>query len=39
MIDRIHTITIPRNIPINAYTMAKIIKDTALTIQEFCKLL
>lgn len=39
MIDGIHTITIPRNNPINAYTMAKIVKDAGLTIQVFCKLL
>jgi hypothetical protein len=28
-------ITIPRANPINAYTMAGIIKDTGLTIEEF----
>ena len=35
--DRI--IIIPRNNPINAFTMAGIIKDTGLTIEEFKKLL
>jgi predicted RNA binding protein YcfA (HicA-like mRNA interferase family) len=35
--DRI--IIIPRNDPINAFTMAGIIKDAGLTIEEFRKLL
>ena len=35
--DRI--IIIPRNNPINAFTMAGIIKDAGLTIEEFKKLL
>ena len=35
--DRI--IIIPRNNPINAFTMAGIIKDSGLTIEEFNKLL
>ena len=35
--DRI--IIIPRNNPINAFTMAGIIKDSGLTIEEFKKLL
>ena len=35
--DRI--IIIPRNTPINAFTMAGIIKDSGLTIEEFKKLL
>ena len=35
--DRI--IIIPRNNPINAFTMAGIIKDAGLTIKEFKKLL
>lgn len=32
-------LTIPRNNPINAYTMAGIIRDAGLTIEEFKKLL
>jgi predicted RNA binding protein YcfA (HicA-like mRNA interferase family) len=32
-------ITIPRANPINAYTMAGIVKDAGLTIEEFLKLL
>jgi len=32
-------ITIPRANPVNAYTMAGIIKDAGLTIEEFKKLL
>jgi predicted RNA binding protein YcfA (HicA-like mRNA interferase family) len=32
-------IIIPRNDPINAFTMAGIIKDAGLTIEEFKKLL
>ena len=35
--DRI--IIIPRNNPVNAFTMAGIIKDAGLTIEEFKKLL
>lgn len=35
--DRI--IIIPRNNPVNAYTMAGIIRDAGLTISEFKKLL
>jgi len=35
--DRI--IIVPRNNPINAFTMAGIIKDSGLTIAEFKKLL
>jgi hypothetical protein len=30
-------LTIPRNNPINAYTMSGIIKDAGLRIAEFCK--
>jgi len=33
------TITIPRANPINAYTMAGIVKDAGLTIEEFQDLL
>ena len=32
-------LTIPRNNPINAYTMAGIIRDAGLTIEEFKNLL
>jgi hypothetical protein len=32
-------LTVPRNDPINAYTMAGIVKDANLTIEEFKKLL
>jgi predicted RNA binding protein YcfA (HicA-like mRNA interferase family) len=35
--DRV--ITLPRANPINAYTMAGIVKDAGLTIEEFLKLL
>jgi len=39
MTDGERIITIPRANPINAYTMASIIKDAGLTIEEFKKLL
>ena len=39
MTDGTRTVTIPRHNPVNAYTMAKIVKDAGLTIQAFCKLL
>jgi hypothetical protein len=32
-------LTIPRNNPVNAYTMAGIIRDAVLTLEEFRKLL
>ena len=35
MPDGIHFITIPGNNPINAYTMAGIVKDSGLTVEEF----
>jgi len=35
MTDGIHYITVPRNNPINGYTMAGIVKDAGLTIEEF----
>ena len=35
MSDDIHFITIPRNNPVNAYTMAGIVKDCGLTTEEF----
>ena len=39
MTDKVRTVTIPRHNPVNAYTMAKIVRDAGLTIPEFCKLL
>jgi hypothetical protein len=33
------TITIPRANPVNAYTMAGIVKEAGLTIEEFLELL
>ncbi len=35
MTDDTHIITIPRNNPINAFTMAVIIKGAGLSIEEF----
>lgn len=39
MTDGEHILTIPRANPINAYTMATIIKGSGLTIEQFKKLL
>ena len=39
MSDGAHFITIPRNNPVNAYTMAGIVKDAGLTIEEFKEVL
>ena len=39
MSDGSHFITIPRHNPVNAITMAGIVKDAGLTIEEFGKLL
>ncbi len=39
MSDGTRFLTIPRNNPINAYTMAGIVKDTGLTVEEFKKML
>jgi predicted RNA binding protein YcfA (HicA-like mRNA interferase family) len=39
MSDGAHTLTIPRHNPVNAYTMATIIKGSGLTVEEFRKLL
>jgi len=39
MTDGVRKITIPRHNPINAITMAGIVKDAGLTIDEFRKLL
>ena len=37
--DGSRTLSIPRHNPINGFTMASIIKDSGLTIEEFKKLL
>lgn len=39
MSDGAHTLTIPRHNPVNAYTMASIIKGSGLTNEEFRELL
>jgi predicted RNA binding protein YcfA (HicA-like mRNA interferase family) len=39
MTDGEHVLTIPRNNPINAYTMGAIIKGSGLSNEEFKKLL
>ena len=39
MTDGVRKITIPRHNPVNAITMAGIVKDAGLTIEEFRKLL
>ncbi len=39
MTDGQRIITIPRANPVNAFTMAGIVKDAGLTIKEFRKLL
>jgi predicted RNA binding protein YcfA (HicA-like mRNA interferase family) len=39
MTDGTRILTIPRNNPINAYTMGGIVRDAGLTIEEFRKLL
>ena len=39
MIDSVRILTIPRNNPINAFTMGGIVRDAGLTIEEFRKLL
>ena len=39
MPDGAHFITIPRHNPVNAITMAGIVRDAGLTIEEFKKLL
>jgi predicted RNA binding protein YcfA (HicA-like mRNA interferase family) len=39
MTDGTHILTIPRANPVNAYTMAGIVRDAGLTIEEFRKLL
>ena len=39
MSDGAHTLTLTRHNPVNAYTMATIIKGSGLTVEEFRKLL
>ena len=39
MSNGVRFLTIPRNNPINAYTMAGIVRDAGLTVEEFKKLL
>ncbi len=39
MSDGVRFLTIPRNNPINAYTMGGIVKDAGLSVEEFRKLL
>jgi predicted RNA binding protein YcfA (HicA-like mRNA interferase family) len=39
MTDDLHIVVIPRNNPINAYTMGRIIRDAGLTLEEFKRLL
>jgi len=39
MTDGKHIITIPRANPINAFTMAGIVKDAGMKLEEFKKLL
>jgi predicted RNA binding protein YcfA (HicA-like mRNA interferase family) len=39
MTDGIHVIVIPRNNPINPYTMGVIIRDAGLTIDQFRRFL
>ncbi|MGH7598423.1 MAG: type II toxin-antitoxin system HicA family toxin [bacterium] len=39
MSDGVHFVTVPRHNPVNAFTMAGIVRDAGLTIDEFKKLL
>ncbi len=39
MSDGVRFLTVPRHNPVNAYTMAGIIRDAGLTIDQFKKLL
>jgi len=39
MSDGVRIITIPRNNPINAYTLGGIVKDAGMTVEEFKKYL
>ena len=39
MTDGLHTLTIPRHNPVNAFTMGQLVLDAGLTIDDFRKLL
>lgn len=39
MSDGVRIITVPRNDPVNAYTMGGIVRDAGLTVEEFRALL
>ena len=39
MSDGVHFVTVPRHNPVNAFTMAGIVRDAGLTIDEFKNLL
>jgi predicted RNA binding protein YcfA (HicA-like mRNA interferase family) len=39
MSDGVHVVVIPRNNPINPYTMGIIIRDAGMTVEEFKRLL
>jgi predicted RNA binding protein YcfA (HicA-like mRNA interferase family) len=39
MTDGVRILTIPRHNPINAFTMAGIVRDSGLTLEQFKKLL
>ena len=39
MSDGVRILTIPRNNPVNAYTMAGIARDAGLTVEQFRRLL
>jgi len=39
MSNGVRTVQVPRNNPVNAYTMAKIVRDAGMTIDEFKQLL
>ncbi|MGA7731176.1 MAG: type II toxin-antitoxin system HicA family toxin [Chloroflexia bacterium] len=39
MSDGVHFLTVPRNNPINGYTMGGIVRDAGLTVEEFRELL
>lgn len=39
MTDDVRVITVPRHNPVNAFTMAGIVRDAGMTIEQFRKLL
>ncbi len=39
MSDGVRFLTVPRNNPVNAFTMAGIVRDAGLTLEEFRRLL